>query len=237
MLNACASVIIGMSAGFQDIVKTDEVALDIHVWMIDGIADASLRGEVDHDRRLVGPEDLVYKSFVSNAALHKNMPYRGRDRIDDAKAVLLEVRIIIIIHIVEADHSAACKFAAQAHHQVGADEAGRAGDQNRSAVQIYVGFAHIILLYRARRVTLRSRLIVLNRKPCKITGLPFGRVLVPSEQVSRVNLVFHVIQRGIVAVCDDAAAHALELLEVVHNLGARIGACHREQFVNKCLLG
>ena len=132
-----------MPAGFQDIVESDEVALDIHVRMIDGIADARLCGEVDHDRGLVCPEDLVYKGFVSDAALHKNMPYRGRDRIDDAKTVLLEVRIIIVIHIVEADHSAARQLAAQAHHQVGADEAGRAGDQNRSAVQIYVGFAHI----------------------------------------------------------------------------------------------
>ena len=77
VLNACASVIIGMPAGFQDIVEPDEIALDIHVRMIDGIADARLCGEVDHDRGLVCPEDLVYKGFVSDAALHKNMPYRG----------------------------------------------------------------------------------------------------------------------------------------------------------------
>ena len=54
MLDAGASVIIGMPACFQNIVESDEIALDIHVRMIDGVADASLRGEGHYNRRF-GP--------------------------------------------------------------------------------------------------------------------------------------------------------------------------------------
>ena len=102
--------------------------------MLDRVADARLRSEVHYDRGLVCFENFVYKGLVSNAAPDENMSDRRRDRIDNTKAVLLELRIIVVVHIVEADHCAALHLAQQAHNEVGTNETGRAGDQDRSAV-------------------------------------------------------------------------------------------------------
>ena len=107
MLDACRSVVIGVAAGFKNVVEPDQVALNVDVRVIDGVADACLRGKIDHDRGPVYCEYFVDKSFVCDAA--------SDERIDHAEAVFLEFRIIVIIHVVEADHSAACEFAAQAH--------------------------------------------------------------------------------------------------------------------------
>ena len=115
MLDTCGSIVIGVAAGFEDVVETDQVALDVDVRVIDGVADAGLRRQVDDDGGLVYREYFVDQGLVRDAASDENMPDRGVDRVDHAKAVLLELRIIVIIHVVEADHSAAGEFSAEAH--------------------------------------------------------------------------------------------------------------------------
>ena len=115
VLDACRSVVIGVAAGFKNVVEPDQVALNVDVRVIDGVADACLRGKIDHDRGPVYCEYFVDKSFVCDAASDEDVSDRRVDRIDHAEAVFLEFRIIVIIHVVEADHSAACEFAAQAH--------------------------------------------------------------------------------------------------------------------------
>ena len=146
MLDACGSVVIGVAAGFEDVVETDQVALDVDVRVIDGVADTGLRRKVDDDRGLVDCKYFVDQGLVCDAASYENMPDRGVDRVDHAEAVLLELRIIVIVHVVEADHSAAGELTAEAHDEVGADKAGRAGDQDGSAVQIKGSFAHFSIL-------------------------------------------------------------------------------------------
>ena len=39
---------------------------------------------------------------------------------------------------------------------------------------------------------------------------------VPAENIPGINLILHVIQRGIISVCNDAAAHGLEPAEIIH---------------------
>ena len=146
MLDSCGTVVIGVAAGFEDVVETDQVALDVDVRVIDGVADAGLRSKVDDDGGPVYREYFVDQGLVCDTASDENMPDRGVDRVDHAKAVLFEFRIIVIIHVVEADHSAAGQLAAKAHNEVGADKAGRAGDQDGSAVQIDGSFAHFYIL-------------------------------------------------------------------------------------------
>ena len=73
VLDACA-VIVGVAAGFEDVVETDQVALYVDVRVIDGVADAGLRRKVYDDVRLVGVESGVEQCFVSDAASDKDMP-------------------------------------------------------------------------------------------------------------------------------------------------------------------
>ena len=58
----------------------------------------------------------------------------GADRVDHAEAIFFELRVIVVIHVVEADHGAAFKLSAKAHDEIGTDKPGRAGDQDGSAV-------------------------------------------------------------------------------------------------------
>ena len=46
-------------------------------------------------------------------------------------------------------------------------------------------------------------------------------VLISSEQISGVDLVFYIIEGWIITVCDDAAAHLLELLKVINYFRAK----------------
>ena len=128
VLDACRSIVIGVSAGFEDVVESDQIALDVDVRMVDGVADAGLRSQIDHNRRPVCCEYFVHESFVCDAASDENMPDRRVDRVDHAEAIFLKLRIIVIVHVVEADHGTALELAAKAHDEVGTDKAGRAGD-------------------------------------------------------------------------------------------------------------
>ena len=71
MLHTGFAVVIRMTAGFQDIVETDHVGLDIGVRVCDGIADASLSTKVYYNCRLVLCENLIDHCFVSKVAFVK----------------------------------------------------------------------------------------------------------------------------------------------------------------------
>ena len=137
-----AGEFVGVSAGFEDVVEADQVALDVNVRVVDRVTDARLRGEVHDDIGSVCLENAVDQFLVGDAALDEYMPDRGLDRVDHAETVFLELRVVVIVHVVETDHGSAGELAAQAHDKVGADEAGGAGDQDGLAVEVDGGFAH-----------------------------------------------------------------------------------------------
>ena len=194
-----------MAACFKDVVESDQVALNVDIRVIDGVADAGLRGKIDHDRWPEYCEYFVDESFVCDAASDENMPDRRVDRVDNAEAVFLELRIIVIIHVVEADHSAAGQLAAKAHDEIGADKAGRAGDQDCFAVQIDGGFAHCLFLVGV----------------IAAGDDGFIAVSISAENVSCVDFFLDIVENGIIAVGDDASAHFLEFPEVIDDLGAK----------------
>ena len=45
----CVDFVIGVAAGLKDVVEPDQVALDVDVRVIDGVADTCLSGKVDYD--------------------------------------------------------------------------------------------------------------------------------------------------------------------------------------------
>lgn len=60
-----------VSAGFQDVVESDEVALDVGVGVRDGIADASLGGEVHDNGEVVLLEQAVDGGLVGEVCFDK----------------------------------------------------------------------------------------------------------------------------------------------------------------------
>lgn len=68
MLYALGAVVIGVTAGFQYIVKANQVAFDISIRIGDGIAHASLCSQVYYYFRLVVGKDFIYQRFVGQVA-------------------------------------------------------------------------------------------------------------------------------------------------------------------------
>ena len=64
-----------MTARLQDIVKSDQIALDIGVGMGDGIAHARLRRKIDDESGTIGPEHAVERLPVGNISADK-LPLR-----------------------------------------------------------------------------------------------------------------------------------------------------------------
>ena len=62
-------------AGFEDIIESDEVALDIGIGVGDAIAYACLSCEVDDDLGLVLLEDLVDSVAVGDVTLYQFIIY------------------------------------------------------------------------------------------------------------------------------------------------------------------
>ena len=55
-----------MTASFKDIIETNEVALNVSVWIGDTVTYTSLGCEVYHDSNLVFGENLFYSFFISD---------------------------------------------------------------------------------------------------------------------------------------------------------------------------
>ena len=67
-----------VAAGFQDVVEADQVAFDIDIRMVDGVADTGLGGKVDDHGGLVFGKDLVNETFVRDGAFDEDMLDRAR---------------------------------------------------------------------------------------------------------------------------------------------------------------
>ena len=60
-----------MPARLQDVVEPDDVALNIHIGILNAIAHASLDSQVHHNIELVFLEQFINQFAVGNASLHE----------------------------------------------------------------------------------------------------------------------------------------------------------------------
>ena len=72
MLYPSCPIIIGMAAGFEDVIKTNEIALDVRIRVGDGVTHTSLRCKIHNHLRLVFLKNLGNNCLISNAALYEN---------------------------------------------------------------------------------------------------------------------------------------------------------------------
>ena len=114
-----------VAAAFEHVHEADDVAVDVGVRVLQRIAHAGLRGEVDHAVEATGLEELRHARTV------------GHVELDEAEALvrrqprqpgLLEADVVVVVEVVEADDLIAARQQAQRGGH--ADEAGGAGEQN-----------------------------------------------------------------------------------------------------------
>lgn len=90
-----------MTAGLQNIVKPNDVALDIVIRMVDWVPHASLRRQIDYQSRLILGEYTHNSFLVRNIALRKG---EMSIRHQSSESCLFQAYIIISIEIVYADY-------------------------------------------------------------------------------------------------------------------------------------
>lgn len=120
-----------MAAGFEDIVETDDVALDVGVGILNAVAHTRLRSEVDNDVELMLGEEIIDQGLVGQIALNELVAYGWMltaYRFNLLQAVFLEGNVIVIIEVVKADDGAFPHILQKAHHKVGTDETSRTGN-------------------------------------------------------------------------------------------------------------
>ena len=140
MLHPGFSPVVGVAAGLQQIEEAHQVGFDVHVRVIDGIAHARLGRQIHHHRRLIFRKGLAHCRLVRDVDLQEDEVGVLQKLI---QPVLLQRDLVIIVHIVDADHGDAFHLVQQTPGQEEADEAGRAGDKDRFALQLYIGFQHM----------------------------------------------------------------------------------------------
>lgn len=83
-----------VSARLEDVVESDEVALDIGVGIGDAIAYACLGGEVDHYCYLVFGEDCLHDGLVGDGGVDEGPV--ALQRLYLLQAFILDVDIVVI---------------------------------------------------------------------------------------------------------------------------------------------
>ena len=124
--------VIRVPARLQDVVEPDHIALDVRIRVLDAVPDPRLRREVHDDIELVLRKESVDERLVGKVAFDElvGVP-RGRGGLflDFAQAVLLERRIVVVVQVVKADDIQRLLAIQEPQHEIRADEAGGAGDE------------------------------------------------------------------------------------------------------------
>ena len=137
-----------VAAGFQNVVESDEVTLDVSVGIGDGIADACLGGEVHDDGKAVLFEEAVDCSLVGEVCLDECPLFAGRCRegFDFLEAFVLDVHVIVIGDGIEADEFGAGVIVQQLFAEVATDKACGTRDKHRLSVKNNIFIKHCIFL-------------------------------------------------------------------------------------------
>ena len=99
-----------VAAAFENIGETDDIALDVSVRILQGIANAGLGGQVDDLVELLVGKQLVHAGTVGHVELDEA---EAGQRSQALQTALLERDFVVIVQIVEADDLVAAGQEAQ----------------------------------------------------------------------------------------------------------------------------
>lgn len=106
MLYALGSVVIGVAAGFQYVVKANQVTFDVGIQVGDGITHACLCCQVYYYFWLIVGKDFVDECFVSQVALDEGplgVAVLGNAGSNLLQTVLLDGYVVVVAHVVQTD--------------------------------------------------------------------------------------------------------------------------------------
>ena len=113
-----------MTAGLQDIVETDKVALDVSVGIGDTVADSSLSGKVHDNSNLVFREDFLHCVFVCDGGVDKSpIPMQG---FDFFQTLILDVNIVVVGDGIDSNYLDVLDIVEESFDEVAANKASSA---------------------------------------------------------------------------------------------------------------
>ena len=117
-----------VAAGLKDVEEADEVALEVGARVLDGVANARLRGEVHHDVEAVLGEQALDEGGVAKVAAHESEAAVGVGLGQHAQARVLDAGVVVGVDVVEAGDVPL--IADEPRREERSDEAGGTGHKN-----------------------------------------------------------------------------------------------------------
>src|SRR5712692_7627651 len=114
-----------VATALQDVLKSEDVGVDVGIGIFDRIPHSGLRGQMDHAFRLVLTEKILNGVGIAHVAVDERKSVRFSQLVEPS---LFQSRIVVRIEIVDPDDALAA--IEQPLRNVKADEAGRAGHEN-----------------------------------------------------------------------------------------------------------
>ena len=138
MPDSGASSVVAVPARLQDVVESDDVALDVRVGIGDAVPYPRLCGEIDHHRGPEFPEYAVNRAPVRDGVPeeHEAVPVCP-ERFEPP---VLQPYVVIVCDVVDADDPAVGILVQQPLCETSADEACGSGHKYGRAVELYIFF-------------------------------------------------------------------------------------------------
>ena len=123
-------------AGLQDIVEAYHIALDISVWIFDGVTYTCLGGEVHHYGDMFFGEDFIYRFFVCNRGVDKS-PVTIHS-LYLFQTFIFDIDIIVIGNRINTYHFNVLYIVEKTLYEIAADKACCTCYEDGLALKVYI---------------------------------------------------------------------------------------------------
>ena len=125
-----------VTASFKYVVETDEVALDICVWVCDAVTYSCLGCEIYNHGNVIFSEDFIYCFFVCNRGVDKS-PVTIHS-LYLFQTFIFDIDIIVIGNRINAYHFNVLYIVEKTLYEIASDEAGGTCYKNSLALKVYI---------------------------------------------------------------------------------------------------
>lgn len=133
-----------VTAGLQDIIEADKVALNVSIGIGDAVADSCLCGKVHDNGNLVFREDFLHCVFVCNGGMDK-CPVAIQS-LYFFQTLILDVNIVVVGDRIDTDNLDVLDIVEKSLDEVAANKASSARHEDGFALEIYVILYHVFCL-------------------------------------------------------------------------------------------
>ena len=133
-----------MTAGLQDIIETDKVALDVSIRISNAVAYSRLSCEVHDNSNFVFREDFLNCVFVCDGSVDKS-PITMQS-LYFFQPLILDVDIVVVGNGINSNYLDVLDIVEESLDEVAADKANSACHKDGLSFEIYIIIYHVFCL-------------------------------------------------------------------------------------------